>query len=195
MVTRAGMASTPLLKCRPLWRNGCDCTSSALRSRTDFPARSPLNRNCPSRQGRARSPRSRAVNRHCNFFALGYALEHFDALSLAHTNDQLGPVDATGAFTDGTSIWAWSISSKGFAEASDAARTTIVEKKPLVYASTGLVNVSSGSPETLVRARQTLRTTPNPRWSTRHCGCRRGVSDSDELRRGDWGVTLLHKVW
>jgi len=46
----------------------------------------------------------------------------------------------------------------------DAFRTNITEKL-LVYAATGSVSPTSGTPETLVRARQILRSTPQPRWS------------------------------
>jgi hypothetical protein len=47
----------------------------------------------------------------------------------------------------------------------DAFRTTLTEQL-LVYAGTGSVNVSSGTPESLIRARLILRNTPNPRWSS-----------------------------
>ena len=46
----------------------------------------------------------------------------------------------------------------------DAFRTNITEKL-LVYAATGAVSPTSGTPDTLVRARQILRSTPQPRWS------------------------------
>jgi hypothetical protein len=46
----------------------------------------------------------------------------------------------------------------------EAFRTTMTEKL-LVYAATGSVNPSSGTPGTLIRARQMLRRTPKPRWS------------------------------
>jgi hypothetical protein len=45
-----------------------------------------------------------------------------------------------------------------------AFRTTITESL-LVYASTGSVDVSSGTPETLIRARRILQRTPTLRWS------------------------------
>jgi hypothetical protein len=47
----------------------------------------------------------------------------------------------------------------------EAFRTTLVEAL-LVYSSTGSAAPSSGTPETLVRARAILRGTPQPRWST-----------------------------
>ena len=47
----------------------------------------------------------------------------------------------------------------------DALRTTITEGL-LVYAATGSTGLSGLSPETLVRARRILRSTPSPRWST-----------------------------
>jgi hypothetical protein len=46
----------------------------------------------------------------------------------------------------------------------DAFRTTITEKL-LVYSSAGSVAPSGGTPETLIRARQILRSTQKPRWS------------------------------
>src|SRR5262249_12390440 len=38
---------------------------------------------------------------HRDFFPLGYALENFDPLGRWRTNDQAGPVDASGSFVDG----------------------------------------------------------------------------------------------
>lgn len=48
---------------------------------------------------------------------------------------------------------------------SEAFRTTSPETL-LVYASTGSVNPSSGTPDTRIRARRILRRTPTPRCST-----------------------------
>jgi hypothetical protein len=44
------------------------------------------------------------VNCHRDFFPLGCALENFDPLGRWRTSDQMGPVDASGAFVDGTPI-------------------------------------------------------------------------------------------
>jgi len=46
----------------------------------------------------------------------------------------------------------------------EAFRMTITEKL-LTYAAAGAVTPNSGTPETLIQARQILRSTPNPRWS------------------------------
>jgi hypothetical protein len=46
----------------------------------------------------------------------------------------------------------------------EAFRTTIAEKL-IVYASTGSVTPTSGTPATLFQARRILRGTPMPRWS------------------------------
>jgi hypothetical protein len=47
----------------------------------------------------------------------------------------------------------------------EAFRTTITEKL-LIYASAGAAGPTSATPDSLVRARRILRSTPNPRWST-----------------------------
>jgi hypothetical protein len=102
---------------------------------------------------------------HQNFFPLGYALENFDPIGRWRTRDQMGPVDASGAFGDGTPF-------NGVVELRDvllqhpeAFRTTITESL-LVYASSKSVSLSRRSPETLIHARQILRGVQNPRWST-----------------------------
>lgn len=109
-------------------------------------------------------PADPCVTCHRNFFPLGYALENFDPLGRWRTHDQAGPVDASGAFVDGTSSNGAVELRQVLLQRPDAFRTTITEKL-LVYASAGLVASSSGMPETLIRARQILRSTPQPRWS------------------------------
>ena len=69
-----------------------------------FPGAQPVKPELPITPQTRTLPAEPCVNCHRNFFALGYALEHFDPIGRWRTNDQLGPVDATGAFTDGTSI-------------------------------------------------------------------------------------------
>ena len=105
------------------------------------------------------------VNCHRDFFPLGYALENFDPLGRWRTNDQIGPVDASGAFVDGTPINGAIDLRQVLLQYPDAFRTTLTEKL-IIYASVGAVGPTSATPESLVRARQILRSTPNPRWST-----------------------------
>jgi len=105
------------------------------------------------------------VNCHRDFFPLGYALENFDPLGRWRTNDQIGPVDASGAFVDGTPIDGAVDLRKILLQYPEAFRTTITEQL-LLYAWSGSVRPTGAAPESLVRARQILRNTPNPRWST-----------------------------
>jgi len=105
------------------------------------------------------------VNCHRDFFPLGYALENFDPLGRWRTHDQMGPVDASGAFVDGTPINGTVDLRRVFLQYPEAFRTTITEKL-LIYAAVGSVGPTSATPESLVRARQILGGTPNPRWST-----------------------------
>ena len=76
----------------------------------------------------------------------------------------MGPVDVSGAFVDGTSTNGIVELRQVLLQRSDAFRTTITEKL-LAYSSTGSVAPSSGTPETLIRARQILHGTQKPRWS------------------------------
>jgi hypothetical protein len=101
---------------------------------------------------------------HRNFFPFGYALENFDPLGRWRTHDQVGPVEASGAFVDGTPSNGVVELRQVLLQRPDAFRTTIVEQL-LAYSSTGSVHLASGTPETLIRARQILRSTPKPRWS------------------------------
>ena len=136
------MASTPLIPTpatRAKWVR-LHFLGAALPN--GFPGAQPVKPELPITPQTRTLPAEPCVNCHRNFFALGYALEHFDPIGRWRTNDQLGPVDATGAFTDGTSIGGVVDLRKVLLQYSDAARTTIVEKL-LVYASTGSVNVST----------------------------------------------------
>jgi hypothetical protein len=103
-------------------------------------------------------------NCHRNFFPLGYALENFDPIGRWRTHDQVGPVDASGAFVDGTPMNGVVDLRRVLLQHSDAFRTTITEKL-LTYAATGSAGVATDSPDTLVRARQILRSVSAPRWS------------------------------
>jgi hypothetical protein len=109
-------------------------------------------------------PATPCVNCHRNFFPLGYALENFDPLGRWRTQDQVGPVDASGAFVDGTSTNGVVELRQVLLQYPEAFRTTITEKL-LIYSSTGSVSSSRGTPETLFTARRILRSTPKPCWS------------------------------
>ena len=128
-----------------------------------FPGAQPVKPELPITPQVRALPAEPCVNCHRNFFALGYALENFDPVGRWRTHDQIGPVDATGTFTDGTAIDGVVDLRKVLLPYSDAFRTTLTEKL-FVFATTGSVSVSSGTTETLVRARQIQRATA-PRWS------------------------------
>ena len=105
-------------------------------------------------------------NCHRNFFPIGYALENFDPIGRWRTHDQLGPVDVSGAFVDGTPTNGVVELRRALLQRPEAFRTTIVEGL-LAYASAGSVpGPVAGTPATLVQARRILRATPVPRWST-----------------------------
>ena len=95
-------------------------------------------------------PAEPCVNCHRNFFPLGYALENFDPIGRWRTQDQIGPVDASGTFVDGTSTNGVVELRNVLLQRPDAFRTTITEKL-LVYASGKPVNASRMTPDTLVR--------------------------------------------
>ena len=77
------------------------------------------------------------VNCHRDFFPLGYALENFDPLGRWRTNDQIGPVDASGAFVDGTPINGAIDLRQVLLQYPEAFRTTLTEKL-IIYASAGV---------------------------------------------------------
>src|SRR5262249_24601105 len=101
---------------------------------------------------------------HQNFFPLGYALENFDPIGRWRTNDQIGPVDTSGAFVDGTSTNGIVELRSVLLQRPEAFRTTITENL-LVYASGKPVSPAQRSPDPFIRARQILRSAQNPRWS------------------------------
>lgn len=73
-------------------------------------------------------------------------------------------MDTSGAFVDGTSTNGVVALRQTLLQHPEAFRTTIAEKL-LVYSSMGSVTSTSGTAETLVRARRILRTAPAARWS------------------------------
>jgi hypothetical protein len=70
----------------------------------------------------------------------------------------------SGAFVDGTPMNGINDLRRVLLTHAGAFLTNITEQL-LVHASTGSVSATSGTPDTLVRARQILRSTPQPRWS------------------------------
>ena len=129
-----------------------------------FPGAQPVKPELPITPQTRTLPAEPCVNCHRNFFPLGYALENFDPLGRWRTHDQVGPVDASGTFVDGTPTNGVIELRQVLLQHPEAFRTTIVEKL-LVYAVTGSVGPASGTPDTLIQARRILRSTPNPRWS------------------------------
>jgi hypothetical protein len=129
-----------------------------------FPNAQPVKPELPITPQTRALPADPCITCHRNFFPLGYALENFDPLGRWRTHDQAGPVDASGAFVDGTSSNGVVELRQVLLQRPDAFRTTITEKL-LVYWSAGSVVRSNGTPETLIRARQILRSTQKPRWS------------------------------
>jgi hypothetical protein len=131
---------------------------------TPFPGAQPVKPELPITPQTRTLPVTPCVTCHSNFFPLGYGLENFDGVGHWRTQDQMGPVDASGALVDGTRFNGVVELRQALLKYSDAFRTTITEKL-LVYSSTGSVTPSSGTPETLIRARQILNATDTPRWS------------------------------
>jgi hypothetical protein len=109
-------------------------------------------------------PAEPCVNCHRNFFPLGYALENFDPIGRWRTHDQAGPVDASGALVDGTPTNGVVQLRQGLLQRPDAFRTVITEKL-LVHASGQPMTAASSTPQTLMQARQILRSTTATRWS------------------------------
>jgi hypothetical protein len=110
-------------------------------------------------------PAEPCVNCHRNFFPLGYALENFDTIGRWRTQDQAGPVDASGTFVDGSPTNGIVQLRTVLLQHPDAFRTTMAEKL-LAYAAGEPVNKSRTSGDTLVRARQLLRESQSNRWSS-----------------------------
>jgi hypothetical protein len=133
-----------------------------------FPGALPVKPELPITPQTRVLPTDPCITCHRNFFPLGYALENFDPLGRWRTHDQAGPVDASGTMVDGTPFNGVVELREGLLQRPDAFRTTITERL-LAYSSYGSGGGSAapfaGTPETLIRARQILRGTQEPRWS------------------------------
>ena len=103
-----------------------------------FPGAQPVKPELPITPQTRALPADPCITCHRNFFPLGYALENFDPLGRWRTHDQVGPVDASGAFVDGTSSNGVVELRQVLLQRPEAFRTTIAEKL-LVYSSTGSV--------------------------------------------------------
>ena len=130
-----------------------------------FPGAQPVKPELPTTPQTRALPAEPCVNCHRNFFPLGYALENFDPIGRWRTEDQAGPVDASGTFVDGTPTNGVVELRKVLLQHPDAFRTTITETL-LVYASGKAVSAGRVSPDTLVRARQILHSVRPTRWSS-----------------------------
>jgi hypothetical protein len=128
-----------------------------------FPGAQPVKPELPITPQTRALPAEPCGNCHRNFFPIGYALENFDPIGRWRTQDQLGPVDASGAFVDGTSTNGVVELRRVLLQYPDAFRTTLVESL-LTYVATGSAPGAPGTPDTLVQARRILRATP-ARWS------------------------------
>ena len=129
-----------------------------------FPGAQPVKPDLPITPQTRTLPAAPCVTCHQNFFPLGYALENFDPIGRWRTQDQMGPVDASGTFVDGTSTNGVVELRKVLLQRPDAFRTTITERL-LAYSSVGSASSSRGTPESLMRARQILRSLRDTRWS------------------------------
>ena len=129
-----------------------------------FPGAQPVKPELPIAPQTRALPAEPCANCHRNFFPLGYALENFDPIGRWRTHDQAGPVDASGAFVDGTPTNGVVELRQVLLQRPEAFRTTITEKL-LSYSMGGSAKLSSGTPDSLIRARRILRSTSKPRWS------------------------------
>ena len=130
-----------------------------------FPGAEPVKPELPITPQTRTLPAEPCVNCHRNFFPLGYALENFDPIGRWRANDQAGPVDPSGTFVDGTPANGVVGLRNVLLQRPDAFRTTITEQL-LVYAAGRPLSTSRVTPQTLVRARQILRTARPMRWSS-----------------------------
>ena len=130
-----------------------------------FPGAQPVKPDLPITPQTRALPAEPCINCHRNFFPIGYALENFDPIGRWRTRDQIGPVDTSGAFVDGTPTNGVVELRKALLQRPDAFRTTMLENL-LAFADAGSVPGSGGTPNTLVEARRILRASPpSPRWS------------------------------
>jgi hypothetical protein len=130
-----------------------------------FPGAQPVRPDRPITPQTRTLPAQPCVQCHQNFFPLGYALENFDPIGRWRTRDQMGPVDASGTFVDGTPTDGVVALRSVLLQRSNAFRTTITEKL-ILYAAGQPVIDSRVSPHTLVRARQILGGMQQVRWSS-----------------------------
>lgn len=130
-----------------------------------FPGAQPVKPELPITPQTRALPAEPCVNCHRNFFPLGYALENFDPIGRWRTADQAGPVDASGTFVDGTPTDGVVALRNVLLQRPDAFRTTITEKL-IVFAAGKPGGASRTTPETLIRARQTLHGVETTTWSS-----------------------------
>jgi hypothetical protein len=106
-------------------------------------------------------PAEPCLNCHRNFFPLGYAMENFDALGRWRTQDQGGPVDASGWLVDGTKFNGVVELRKALLQRPTAFETTITERL-LAYSENGSATTTA---DTLVDARKILDGIDKPHWN------------------------------
>jgi hypothetical protein len=138
-----------------------------------FPGAQPVKPELPITPQTRTLPAEPCVTCHRNFFPIGYALENFDPIGRWRTHDQAGPVDVSGAFVDGTPTNGVVQLRQLLLQYPEAFRTTLMEAL-LAYAANGSLPSTTGTPETLMRARRILRAMPAPRWSALIAAVARG---------------------
>jgi hypothetical protein len=130
-----------------------------------FPGAQPTKPGLPITPQTRTMPANPCVNCHRNFFPLGYALENFDAVGRWRTQDQAGPVDASGALVDGTAFNGVAQLRAALLRYPDAFRTTLAEKL-VAYAAGDPPSTSRPTTASLVRARQAVHAAQPVRWSS-----------------------------
>ena len=130
-----------------------------------FPNAQPVKPELPITPQTRALPTEPCVNCHRNFFPLGYALENFDPIGRWRTRDQIGPVDASGSFVDGTPTDGVVELRQVLLQRPDAFRTTVTEAL-IGWAANGSTKPRSGTPDTLREARRILESSPSARWSS-----------------------------
>jgi hypothetical protein len=129
-----------------------------------FPGAQPVKPELPITPQTRKLAVTPCVTCHQNFFPLGYSLENFDGTGRWRTQDQEGPVDASGAFVDGTQFNGVVELRQILLQYPNAFRTTITEKM-VAYSARGATSPFESSPEDLIRARRILDGISAPRWS------------------------------
>jgi len=129
-----------------------------------FPGAQPVKPELPITPQTRKLAVTPCVTCHENFFPLGYALENFDPVGRWRIQDEMGSVDASGAFVDGTRFNGVVELRQILLQYPEAFRTTITEKM-VAYSARGAVSPSQSSPEDLIRARRILGGISAPRWS------------------------------